>query len=449
MTPSDSTAFRPVPAFLSGSLRLALVLFLAVWVCLGVLRPALEEPDYFASDTRIQDFASHLQFTRAVWAGRVRDGDGSIYTTAGHLRVLRDWTGKPPEVANRALPFGYAPTMLLVLGPFCPLPDVWAYALWTALGLAAIGWMTRTDRPGVLLAALCFLSPLSRACLALGQTAVLTTAALVFLVTHRPPERAGKWKTAFVEALILWLLTAKPPLAMTAGVGLLASGRWRPVILAACLTVLSTLALTPWLGPSWVGDYLSLITHYDADTADPAFARSLVPSYMSNARAVLFGYFGVPDTVASRISSGLWVAALAGLLVAAWRRRVEPMKAWAYAVLALVLLSPHANFTEDLHLFVLAVLPLGGVRAMWLGAAMVTGVVWLTPGGAVAVPAGWRWPLPSFVGKVGLVGFLVFWRKSRSGWSGQTPTGAAKSPASIEREEVGRFDSLLPPTSSG
>src|SRR5262249_49713613 len=221
--PRESACDNRASLWLLG--RSSLVLLLAGWVVVRVLRPAVGDRDYFvrydeAGGLRVQDFASHLRFTRAVWSGLAREGHGSVYTPAAHLHFMRDWSGQPGEVANRALPFGYSPTMLLVLGPLCWLPEVWAYVAWTGLSLAAIWWMLSPGRRCALVAPLCFLSPPCRDCLALGQTALLTTAGVLFLATRSVKEPPNDWRGDLAEAMVLWLLTAKPPLAVTAGVGL-------------------------------------------------------------------------------------------------------------------------------------------------------------------------------------------------------------------------------------
>src|SRR5262249_6358237 len=274
----------------------------------------------------------------------------------------------------------------------------------TGLGLAAIWLMLSPGRPLAPMAALCFLSPPCLACLALGQTALLTTAGLLFLATHSVKEPPSRWRSELAEALVLWLLTAKPPVAGAAGVSLLACRRWRPVGLAALMTLVSTLALMPLLGSGWAGDYLQLVTRYDADHADPAFAWSLVPSYMSNLRAVLELYLGGADGIASKLGSILWLTALASLMLAVWMRSVLPGKRWSLAIRADVLLAPHVNFAEGLHLSVLACLPAGG-GMVCLPPVGVAGLLWLTPS-APATAVGWRWPLLPFLGKLALASMV-------------------------------------------
>jgi hypothetical protein len=204
---------------------------------------------------------------------------------------------------------------------------------------------------------------------------------------------------------------AKPPLAVTAGAALLATRRWRPVAFALVLTLVTTGALTPWLGLAWPEDYLQLITRYDHERADQTFAWSLQPGYMSNLRVILFLYLGVSDPVASQLSSGLWGFALGGILLAGLRFGCASSRVWAWALLAFLLLCPHVNQTEDLHLYLLPALARVRPReADWRGWLLLSGVllvVWLSPGRSFVT--GWPGPVPAFAGKLVLVGLTLAW----------------------------------------
>jgi pheromone shutdown protein TraB len=176
---------------------------------------------------------------------------------------------------------------------------------------------------------------------------------MMFLMLRTLP--ADKHKTGaraafahFSEALVLWALTAKPPLAITAAAALLATGRWRSVLIALGLTCVSTIALWPILGDGWAGDYLQLIANYDLQTADIAYVWSLKPSTMSNLRGVLHGLPGIGDHAACQIASVFWLAALAAVVAAT--RRLGSASVWALAVLAYLLFCPHVSFTENIHL---------------------------------------------------------------------------------------------------
>ncbi len=297
---------------------------------------------------RLMDFASHRGFACAAWSGDLaREGGTSIYTLAAHLRATARWTGLPAAIA---LPFGYSPTMLWVLGPSCALPARWAYLAWSLASVLAAGWMILRVRAHWTVC-LALVMPLTAHTLALGQTALLTTAGLSFLMAEDAdgghPRRPGSWP----ESAILWLLTAKPPLALTAGVALLARGRWRSVAGAAALTLVSTLALTPWLGAGWVSDYLHLVGGYDRVGLPPAFAWSIAPQLMSNLRAALHPDLGLGDDVAARASTVVWIASLIAVGLAAARRPLPAGPTWAFCIMAYLLLCPHVSSTEDVALF--------------------------------------------------------------------------------------------------
>lgn len=227
--------------------------------------------------TLVQDFASHLVFSRGIWRGDVSGGEtGSAYSVPAHLHIMDDWMG---EGATRALPFGYSPTMLWLLLPLCFLPISLAYVLWTMAGAAMAGWMISRDRFHWILGLMVFLTPIMVGASALGQTAVLGTVGIFYLAnrTLGSPDHSGPGsvRADLILILVLWALSAKPPLALTAGAVMIAMGMFRPVLLAAALAGFGALVLSPRLGPGWMPDYLHLMSHYDQIGADPAFAWSL------------------------------------------------------------------------------------------------------------------------------------------------------------------------------
>ncbi|MFO0927475.1 MAG: glycosyltransferase 87 family protein [Gemmataceae bacterium] len=382
-------------------LRIALWTIVLVVVAVPVVVRALADPHFGLNlaDEQPQlnrDFPAHFRFARAVvlegLATRTAGEAGSVYTAAAHESVLQSWTG---HANTPALPFAYSPTMLWLLLPLMPLPVPWAYAVWTAASLAAWVWAAQRAQLSLLPSLAALLSPLALWAVALGQTALLTLAGLVFLATSEPRSRRGVWSAG----LVLWALTAKPPLAVTAAAALLASGQTGVVLRAGLLTLVSTVAAWPWLGPNWVSDYVYLVTHYTVDQADPAFAWILQPAYMSNLRATLVLYLGTADATAARVSTLAWAASLLALVGMAVWRRWEIGRVWATAVLAYLLLSPHVNSTEDLHLLLLG-WPAVAVVPGWpaVSPAVPAAVVWLSPGNAPV--QGWRWPLLVVIAKL-------------------------------------------------
>jgi hypothetical protein len=323
-------------------------------ILLAVL-PALRAPapfgiEWLGDRVALTDFASHFRFSQAFWNGNRLEGV-SVYSVENHLHMTTEWSGRESTVA---LSFGYAPTMLLVLAPLVLFSAPLAYAIFNLLGVVAAMWQTRPgySRAGWGLAA--FFSPLAMACFVLGQTAILTGAALLYLFLRSDEgSEPRRGRHVPMAAGVLWALTAKPPLALTAGAVLLSLRHWRPVLVAVGLTTLTTAALSPFLGPGWVGDYLHMIGTYNTVEADPAFSFGFVPGHMTNLRAILGVDFGVADDLASRISSLVWLAGLGGLVAAGPRLRLGTGGTWAAGLLLFLLFSPHVSSTEVLQVALL------------------------------------------------------------------------------------------------
>jgi hypothetical protein len=333
---------------------------------------------------RILDFASHRAFACAAWSGEsMNGGASSVYSLDAHLRATEGWTHHARQIA---LPFAYSPTMLWILRPACLVSARVAFAVWALSGFLATALVASRYRlPWT--AILPLATPAALYTQALGQTAILTTVALLWLMmqdrkTAVPPWRAGT---------VLWLLTAKPPLAITAACALLARRRWRPALVAGGLTAASTLAVVPFLGPGWVHDYVGMLGRYDRETLPPAFAWSIVPETMSNLRAALAVDLGVRDAVAVQACTLLWAVAIVGVLAAAWRCMPGRGRVWAFTVLAYLLLFPHVSATENVALAcVLAALGAPRTRAATAAVVAVVVGLWLAPG--LDPP---HWPRPS------------------------------------------------------
>lgn len=370
-------------------LHSAVIVLLLLLVVVRLLLPALRDDNFgIVSDADrggwSSDFAAILTFAQAFWHGEAG------YDIESYLRVTSARVGRPVE---HALPFPYSPTMLWILGPFCVPPAAWSYVLWSLLSIAAVWWMTRPPQSIWLIAA--FFTPVTFSCFKLGQTALLTTAGLLFLMRcdlhGRLTSRSLKG-SEWLDAMVLWALTAKPPVALTAAAALVIGRRWRALAFAAGLTILSTALLTPLLGTHWVQGYLYLVTHYDLDTADPVYVWSLAPQTMGNLRALLHVTLGIADSIANSISSGLWLFALAGIVVAGLRGALTLGASWALAVLAYLLFCPHVTSTEELQLalvltlFVDPQLPMTN-GARWLAVGLVLVALFLAPG------LGYRGPL--------------------------------------------------------
>jgi hypothetical protein len=374
-----------------------------------ILLPALGESNFGliidrGGNMRIQDFAGNLTFAKAFWAGEAG------YDVQSHLDATGRWRGGP---VSRAMPFNYSPTMLLVLGPFCLLSNAWSFALWSFLSLALIWGMTRPPWAMWLTAGV--FAPAGFACLAVGQTTFLTAAAMLFLMERDVASGSCEQGTEngrrqWSEAVVLWLLTAKPPVALTAGFGLIATRRWRPVVLASGLTLLSAALLTPRLGSHWVLDYVRLMAQSNVQTGDPAFVWSLAPETMSNLRGLLYTATAIGDAAASRYATAVWMLAITAILALAIRRRIPVQAAWALLVLAYLLFCPHVSSTGDLHLLLVLALLLHPSQSVppalrWSGIGLALATLYLIP--TVGVYGGPARAVLAVGGKVALCGLVL------------------------------------------
>ena len=361
--PTSTDGSQPWPR-LRTSLTYGLLVGIAVLTAALVVtgsRAGFQEEE---GGTAIQDFASHLVFSRSVWdkawtEGQVAGGSRSAYSVEAHLEIMSEWMERD---VTFALPFGYSPTMLWVLLPLTLLSVPLAYLIWTAAGALAGARMLSSVRFHWIVGLMAMITPVAVGALALGQTAFLGTVGVFYLAhrtlasdPHRPARLTGQWLALVV---VLWALGAKPPLALTAGAAMLALGAIGPVATAVLLTMAGAAILTPWMGSTWIADYATLIGTYDRVAADPAFAWSLHPSHMSNLRAFLSVDLGVQDDVASRTSNLIWVVTLGLVAVGGWRRWIRPPAVWALAILSYLLFCSHVSSTDELLLIVVPALVL-------------------------------------------------------------------------------------------
>jgi Glycosyltransferase family 87 len=294
----------------------------------------------------IQDFASIFELTKATLSGAI----DAPYSAEGQLRFMEQWTGRPVYLA---LGYGYSPTMWLILSPLLPLPTALAYVLWALLPAVALFWVgwrlvangwSRRDPFAITLILIALTSGAYQGDVQLGQSAAVLGLITFALISAAADSRREAW-----AALLLFLLTAKPPLALAMGVGLLWNRQTKPVLLAAGLAALEVAAVTWLLGPGWISDYWELLTHYTSDTAPEAFRAFVSPKGMSNLRYLLAAGAGWSDRSASWASVGCWAAAIVWGTSLVLRERLPagPLRP-AFALLLYCLFSPHLTFPNDL-----------------------------------------------------------------------------------------------------
>lgn len=355
--------------FLNGNLQntfIPAVIHILLWSCLTAvvinksLLPALSGgPKYFVSYTPekliVHDFGSHLNFAKKAWFNQTTVKTGSsIYSLENHLKVTSEWAGLK---LHHALPFGYSPTMLWILAPLVCFSQAIAFCIFNLAGLFCVWWVTRPARCHLSIGIFPFFSLLSLYCFAVGQTSLLTGAGLLFIAEKtQSGNRTNNWYIPVLAGLVLWALTAKPPLALTAAAVLIGLRQFRPLVGAVIITFLATLLITPVLGTNWPLDYTQMIFSYDRINADPAYTFSLVPHEMANLRGILYNDFGIADNVASRISNYIWIILLLGIALYGSRSKLKDQTIWAIGILSYLLFCSHVSETEELQIVLLIAL---------------------------------------------------------------------------------------------
>lgn len=317
----------------------------------GILLPTTEN-GYSKDTLKIVDFPFHFNFVQKVWRHETTVNSGlSIYSVENHLKVTSDWAG---QKVSQSLHFGYSPTMLWILAPLVPFSPATAYFIFNIAGLFAVFWVTRPDRCRWGIGLLLFFSPLAQLCFVLGQNSLLTAAGLLYLAEkNRPDSHDHGWRNPLISGSVLWALTAKPTIALLAIAVLVGMRRWHTIFAAAIFTVISTLIISPWLGPNWINDYFHLLRAYNQIDAGPVFSWSIYPEFMANLRAILNIDIGFTDDVAGYVSAIVWLMVLAYLTMLGLLSRLSAAALWSMSILSYLLFCPHVGSTEVLQVLVI------------------------------------------------------------------------------------------------
>jgi len=224
-----------------------------------------------------RDFLNFWMYGRAAFEGNpARFYDPAAYNHAlaalvGHGYPMQSWS--------------YPPSLLLLAAPFGLLGYMPALLCWTVMGLAAFCFAARQQLRDKWVSVAVLVSPAAVFCLMSGQSALLTTAALlaIFRWLDRRPALAG---------ILIGLLTLKPQVGLLLPVMLLASGRWR-ALGAACVTALLIAAITAALyGPDiWsVYWYVGIPAQNQVLRDTSIFATHLMPTVFMNAHLAGVSY---------------------------------------------------------------------------------------------------------------------------------------------------------------
>jgi len=336
--------------------HLILWMLLVIFVYKDIMLPTIITDITFgitqtSTHTVIIDFPSLFNSAKEAWLSKtVQNSGSSFYSVNNHLNFTSKWLGNNSPYA---LPFGYSPTMLWLLAPLVFFSHAIAFCIFNLVGLWSIWWQTRPLRCRNGFGILSFFSSISYACMQLGQTALFNGACLLFIAeTTKKNEKKPGIKKHIYTGIALWILTAKPPLALTAGAVLISLRKWQPLLITLILFIFTTLLISPLLGANWINDYLSLINKFNMIDTDKAFAFTYVP-HMANLRAILNVDFQIADNMASRISTLVWICSLICMMTIGASLRLEQAGYWAIGIILYLLFCPHVSSTEELQLLFL------------------------------------------------------------------------------------------------
>ena len=290
------------------------------------------------------------------------DGDpGRFYDRVIYERVVGAFV---PLNATTHI-WSYPPPFLLVAAPFGPLAYPVALATWTALGLAALAAVVRSQgvSPAALVAVI--VSPAVLSSVLFGQVSLFSAAIIVGALAQmdRRPVVAG---------LLVSLLIVKPQTAILFPVLFLASGRWLALFAAvggcAAIVALSIAVngLAPWtafvsLGlPAQAAEMRSSIEALAPISITPATAATLA---------------GLPP-LAVAILQALASMLAVGIVALVARRKTSPCLERVAFLACSAFASPY-QLTHDLVALTAVVLIATDRRELKIGAPWLFGIVFL------------------------------------------------------------------------
>jgi hypothetical protein len=259
------------------------------------------------------------------------------------------------------------PTALLLMAPFGLLGFFPALLAWMAAGLTSLTLTLRTQFADVRAMPLLLVSPAALLCLISGQSAFLTTAALAgaFFCWDRRPILAG---------VLIGLMTVKPQLGLLLPFALLASWRWKVIVVAA-VTAIALMALSAALfGPeAWIAYVTKALPLQREVLADPSgIAAPFHATIFMNLRGLTGNDFAMAVQTVSAIA-----AVSAVVWAFAFRRDADPLLLCALLLACTQSATPYMSTYDLLPLTLMALLLLarGGLDA--IGRRLAQLVFWL------------------------------------------------------------------------
>lgn len=331
------------------------------------------EPFFFRNGIlQMSDFAYHLVIVDAFWF----KGMTGIYQPLVQEQIISEFV---KQKIMGSMPLGITPLALVIWFPFALLSHfnfTLAYISWITFSLAflitslldALKDARYRQRP-VLLAALavtfvCIFSTTMAGSIALGQTSIIATGALLLLLRicqAKARKQKKRENTSLASLFLIFILAIKPSYLILGMLSLLVFRLWKEIFLSLGLLSVILLLLTVRLGPTWPHDYSLSLTTYMTSAVPQHYQSSIVPQTMNIFRSAFSDIIG--DSLSLSISKMFFIGGtvcIAGLALVANLHQKENTSfrnSLAFILIALaiacyLLFSPYAGQYEDLLLLV-------------------------------------------------------------------------------------------------
>ncbi len=317
----------------------------------------------------INDYAYYIIIAKAFWF----EGLGNIYKLSFQQHAVSAYIGSN---VNTVMPLGITPIAMVVWLPFAfaaHFSMALSYTLWVAFSFSILFtalWKVgrhvfQVKKLEVLPIALFFVTIFSVTMghtLILGQTSVLATGLLIYLIyfVHITAKelKSGSWLPIL---LAIFLLGIKPTY-FALGLGLLIIyGMWREAIYSAIAVIFVLICITPILTTDWILSYLHQLRIFGRELIPDAYSGAFAPHTMNIFRSASRNMIG--DNLARLISTivtcGVY-AGIAGLSVLAkikgkYTEQLYPLSVtkgqlFVLMIASYLLFAPYAGGYEDILL---------------------------------------------------------------------------------------------------
>jgi hypothetical protein len=307
-----------------------------------------------------QDFAYNLNYLRQIWRKTV----DHPYRLPDQEQMVKAWY---PRISFGLL-HAYSPVALVMALPLLMMKVEWAYFFCTFLNaalLVLLTWfyllprMKNSVQACAVLAS--FLGYVLFDVFLMGQTSIVTTSLLAagFVLLENRSKRAGRSLLFcdLVLGIILFILAAKPSVAMILIAMLIGEGIWRSLILAGAGLALTWMLLANHYGGYWTGlqDYLWLINHYCQADMTPFMRPGLTPAISTNFTSYLTVLFPAHSEGNFLVSRLLFQGLILVLVMTRWMKRISLSTQFQGLLWTFLLFCPYLLVTEDFAVCLLAV----------------------------------------------------------------------------------------------